>query len=153
MKQKVTLTFCVLAAAIGLSCSKAPTKTGKFADCDQSTEASWAGKDICAQEHDQSHWSTAPVKIVPKQCKGIHITHTKDFRLDLLLYKENQSKSCPTQPFEAAFPVILGNGHARDFHTGRVVDRASDGCQYEIQLTELDNPQTCDPHVEIDGTP
>ena len=157
MKRSALLILSVATGLFTLSCNR--TKTGggppKFADCDQDVEVTWAGKDVCAQEHDPNHWSstTTAVKIVPKKCKGIHITHTKDFRLDLLLYKENNSKSCPLQPFKTTFPVQSGKNHERDFRTDLVKDPASDGCQYELQLTELDDPQTCDPHVEIDGTP
>ncbi|GEM_PF-3340553 len=157
MKRKALLAVSLAAGLFTLSCNR--TKTGggppKFADCDQDVEVNWTGQDICAQERDKSHYGTPGVRIVASHCKGIHITHTKDFRIDVLLRRENSNQSCPLQPFKTVFPVHSGSDHIRDFHTGPVSDRTAIGCQYEVHLQELDNPLYCDPHVDITdgGTP
>lgn len=157
MKRSALIGVCVVAGLFTLSCNR--TKTGggppKFADCDQDVEVNWTGKDICAQEHDSNHWGQLPVRIVASKCRGVHISHTKDFRVDVLLRKENDNKNCPLQPFSTAFPVHSGKDHVRDFHTGKVSDLSAIGCQYEVHLTEIDDPLSCDPHIAITdgGTP
>lgn len=157
MKRKALILVSLVAGLCTSSCNRSKTGGGppKFADCDQDVEVNWAGKDMCAQEIDPTHWNTPGVKIVSSKCRGIHISHTKDFRLDVLLRKENATKSCPLQPFKTSFPVHSGKDHVKEFHTGPVSDAAAIGCEYEVRLTEVDNPGTCDPHVDITdgGTP
>lgn len=154
MKRKVLLVVLLVAGMFTLSCNR--TKTGggppKFADCDQDVEVQWAGKDVCAQQADSNHYNNSGVKISADKCKGIHLTDPKDFRVDVLLRKENTTSTCPLQPFETAFPAKSKDGHV---HTGRVHDRAAIGCEYEVHLKELGNTGSCDPHIDITdgGTP
>jgi hypothetical protein len=153
---RTSLTICLVLGILTSGCTKKNVpKTGggpgpqKFADCNQDKGVDWTGHDICAQENTPEHYFTSAVQVSHAHCAGIHITHTKDFRLDVLLRRENLTKSCPLQPFETPFPVHSGSQHVRDFKTGRVSDNAAEGCQYEIHLTEIDNPGQCDPHVDI----
>lgn len=146
MKRVLLFSIAVLMGLVSLACNKQPVKTPKFADCDKDAEVDWAGTDVCAQQNDPDHYKSTGVKIVSSKCKGIHLSHTKDFRVDVLLRKENSTDSCPLQPFEKAFPAISSNGHV---HTGKVQDRNAFGCEYEVHFKELASGGTCDPHIDI----
>src|SRR5258707_15060712 len=140
-----SLTICLVLGMLTLACSK-KVET-KFANCNAGAEVQWTGADICAQESDSSHYNYPAVKIAVdnNKCKGIRIKHTKDMRLDLLLRRENAAKNCPVNPFANPFPFDSGPQHAKEFPTGVVQDRNALDCEYEIRLTEKDNPQKCDP--------
>lgn len=150
MNRKILIAVSLVGALFTSSCNR--TKVGgghppKFADCDQGAEVDWAGQDVCAQESDPTHYtSTNAVKIVSSKCKGIHVSHTKDFRIDVLLRQENTTNTCPLQPFEKTFPANSTNGHV---HTGLVKDRSAYGCEYEVHFKELSSGGSCDPHIDI----
>ena len=148
------LSACFFLGMLTLACSKKVAT--KFADCNAGAEVQWTGADICSQESDTGHYNNPAVKVAAdnNKCKGIRIKHTKDMRLDLLLRRENDTKSCPIDPFDKHFPFDSGPQHVKEFATGVVNDRNAIGCGYEIHLTEKDNPGKCDPHIDIsaDGT-
>lgn len=149
--RNLLLALCIAAALLTLACNRRkPTPALNFHDCNDDKKAEWAGHDMCAQESDSSHYDNPAVQVSIQHCPGIHITHNKDTRLDLLLRKENATESCPLNPFQKGFPYDSGNGKKTDFDTGRVSDKTAIGCEYEIHLLEKHNPGKCDPHIDIE---
>ena len=149
--RKLSFTLCIAAALLTLGCNREKrVAIVNFPDCDKDTKAEWAGQNMCAQELDSSHYDNPAVKVSMQHCKGIHITHGKDTRLDLLLRHENSSESCPVNPFKNSFPFDSGNVQKTDFDTGAVTDKNAIGCGYEIHLQEKHNLGKCDPHIDIE---
>lgn len=156
---RTSFALCLIFGLLTLGCEQRKTGGGQppppkgqptsFPDCNNGVEAEWGGADMCAQEQQKdAHMALPAVKTSMDKCPGIHFKHDSDFRLDMMIYAENSTSSCPANPFEKNFPFDSTKAGAKEFHSGKVKTKNAVGCSYEIYFT----PKTgasCDPHISI----